>query len=290
MNQMKQSTQIVGTLVVSCPDQKGLIATLAQTLADHGINIIDTQQHTDLNAGMFFQRLRFDATELDLSRSQFKDLLGERLLPLEMKWRISFADENTRVAIFTSKFEHCIYDLLIRHRLGELDCEIPLVVSNHPDLEHVAKSFDIPYKVFPITKENKAEQELAALDLLRQNNIDLVILARYMQILSPMFIEQFPNQVINIHHGTLPAFMGAKPYHQAHKRGVKLIGATAHYATSDLDMGPIIAQEVIACSHNDDVEDLIRKGRDMERITLGRAVRAHLEERIIVHDGKTVVF
>lgn len=290
MNQMKQSAQIVGTLVVSCPDQKGLIATLAQTLADHGINIIDTQQHTDLNAGMFFQRLRFDATELDLSRSQFKDLLGERLLPLEMKWRISFADEKTRVAIFTSKFEHCIYDLLIRHRLGELDCEIPLVVSNHPDLEHVAKSFDIPYKVFPITKENKAEQELAALDLLRQNNIELVILARYMQILSPMFIEQFPSQIINIHHGTLPAFMGAKPYHQAHERGVKLIGATAHYATSDLDMGPIIAQEVIACSHNDDVEDLIRKGRDMERITLGRAVRAHLEERIIVHDGKTVVF
>jgi len=290
MNRMKQSAQIVGTLVVSCPDQKGLIATLAQTLADHGINIIDTQQHTDLNAGMFFQRLRFDATELDLSRSQFKDLLGERLMPLEMKWRISFADEKTRVAIFTSKFEHCIYDLLIRHRLGELDCEIPLVVSNHPDLEHVAKSFDIPYKVFPITKENKAKQELAALDLLRQNKIDLVILARYMQILSPMFIEQFPNQVINIHHGTLPAFMGAKPYHQAHERGVKLIGATAHYATSDLDMGPIIAQEVIACSHNDDVEDLIRKGRDMERITLGRAVRAHLEERIIVHDGKTVVF
>ncbi len=290
MTQTKQVAQIVGTLVVSCPDQKGLIATLAQTLADHGVNIIDTQQHTDLEAGMFFQRLRFDATELDLTRSQFEKLLGERLLPLEMKWRLSFADEKARVAIFTSKFEHCIYDLLIRHRLGELDCEIPLVISNHPDLEHVAKSFNIPYKVFPITKENKAEQELAAIALLRQNNIDLVILARYMQILSPMFIEEFPSQIINIHHGTLPAFMGAKPYHQAHERGVKLIGATAHYATSDLDMGPIIAQEVIACSHIDNIEDLIRKGRDMERITLGRAVRAHLEERIIVHGGKTVVF
>ncbi len=290
MNQAKQPAQIIGTLVVSCPDQKGLIATLAQVLADHGINIIDTQQHTDLDERMFFQRLRFDATELDLSRSQFKELLGEQLLPLEMKWRISFADEKKRVAIFTSKFEHCVYDLLIRHRLGELDCEIPLILSNHSDLEPVAKSFNIPYKVFAITKENKDEQERAEIDFLKENKIDLVILARYMQILSPAFIEEFPNQIINIHHGTLPAFMGAKPYHQAHARGVKLIGATAHYATSDLDQGPIIAQEVISCSHNDNVDDLIRKGRDMERITLGRAVRAHLEERIIVHAGKTVVF
>lgn len=283
-------TQIIGTLVVSCPDQKGLIAALAKILADHGVNIIDTQQHTDLEAGMFFQRLRFDATDLDLSRSAFKGLLGENLAPLEMTWRLSFADEKKRVAIFTSKFEHCIYDLLIRHRLGELDCVIPLVISNHPDLEPVAKSFGVPYKVFPITKDTKPDQEQAEIDLLRNQKIDLIVLARYMQILSPEFIEQFPHRIINIHHGSLPGFMGAKPYHQAHERGVKLVGATAHYATSELDQGPIIAQEVRPCSHDDDVEDLIRKGRDIERITLGQAVRAHLEDRIIVHAGKTIVF
>ncbi len=283
-------TGSTGTLLVSCPDRKGLIAALAQMLADHGMNIIDTQQHTDLTAGMFFQRLRFDASELDISRDDFKDLLRIKLSRFDMDWRLSFRDEKKRIVILVSKFEHCIYDLLLRHRLGELDCEIPLILSNHPDLQHVADSFGIPYRVFPIDRTNKAEQEEKQLALLDELGTDLVVLARYMQVLSPTFIERYRERIINIHHSSLPAFVGARPYHQAYERGVKLIGATAHYATADLDQGPIIDQEVTHCSHDDSIEDLVRKGRDMERITLARAVRAHLEDRIIIFGRRTVVF
>ncbi len=279
-----------GTLVVSCPDRKGLIAALAQMLADHGVNIIDTQQHTDLEAGMFFQRLRFDATDLDISRADFKDLLRIKLSRFDMDWRLAFRDEKKRVAIFVSKFEHCAYDLLLRHRLGELDCEIAMLISNHPDLQHVAESFHVPFHLFPIDKQNKEAQEAKEITLLEEERVDLIVLARYMQILSPGFTERFRERIINIHHSTLPAFVGARPYHQAYERGVKLIGATAHYATPDLDEGPIIHQEVERCSHDDAVEDLVRKGRDMERITLARAVRAHLEDRIITYGRRTVVF
>jgi len=282
--------QIMGTLLVSCPDRKGLIAALAQMLADHNLNIINTQQHTDMVAGMFFQRLRFDASQMDVSREDFEALLRIKLNRYDMAWRLSFSDEKKRMAIFVSKIAHCLYDLLLRHRLGELDCEIPLIISNHADLRPVANGFGIPFEVLPITKKNKRQMEDKQLAILEERKIDLVVLARYMQILSDDFVAHFPERIINIHHSTLPAFKGAKPYHQAFERGVKLIGATAHYATAELDEGPIIDQEVTHCSHDDGIDDLTRKGRDMERITLARAVRAHLEDRIIVYGMRTVVF
>jgi formyltetrahydrofolate deformylase len=279
-----------GTLVVSCKDRKGLIAATAQVLADHRVNIVDTQQYTDLHAEMFFQRFRFDATDLDISRVDFRDLLRIQLERYDMDWKLSFHTERKRIAIFVSKFRHCIYDLLLRHRLGELDCDIGLIISNHSKLEGIQTQFGIPFHVFPIDKKNKQSQEQQEIALLEKEKIDLVVLARYMQILSPTIVNSFPNKIINIHHSTLPAFVGAKPYHQAFERGVKLIGATAHYVTTNLDEGPIIDQEFTRCSHKDTVSDLIRKGRDIERITLGRAVRAHLEDRIIPYGRKTVVF
>ncbi len=278
------------TLSVSCPDRKGLVAALSALLYDHGANILQAQQHTDPADGWFFQRIRFDLDGLDISREQLEELLRIECGRYEMTWQLSFSDRSKRMAIFVSKFEHCLYDLLLRHRLGELPCEIPLIISNHPDLENVAEQFGVPYHVFPIAKQTKKDQELKEIDLLKRENIDLVVLARYMQVLSDTFINEFPRRVINIHHSTLPAFMGAKPYHQAYERGVKLIGATAHYATPELDEGPIIAQEVESCSHRDTVGDMIRKGRDAERMALARAVRWHLEDRILAHGHKTVVF
>jgi formyltetrahydrofolate deformylase len=278
------------TLLLSCPDRKGLVAALSQFLYDHGANILDAQQHTDLTEGMFFQRIHFDMAELDIPRDQLETLLEIECGRYKMRWRISYSDRRKRVAIFVSKFEHCLYDLLLRHRLGELVCEIPLIVSNHPDLESVAEKFDVPYHLYAISKQTKAEQEAKEIALLEEQQIDLVVLARYMQILSQSFTERFTERIINIHHSTLPAFVGARPYHQALERGVKLVGATAHYATSDLDEGPIIAQDVVDCSHEDTVQDLVRKGRDVERMVLAKAVRWHLEDRILVHGRRTIVF
>lgn len=278
------------TLLLCCPDRRGLVEAMARLLYDHGANILEAGQHLDASESMFFQRICFDSAGLDISREQLEDLLRIECGRYEMQWRISWSDRPKRVALFVSKFEHCLYDLLIRHRLGELVCEIPIIVSNHPDLESVARQFGIDYHVFPISRETKAAQEAAEVALLREQGIDLVVLARYMQILSGDFTSQFPERVINIHHSTLPAFIGARPYHQAHGRGVKLIGATAHYATEDLDEGPIIAQDVEACDHRDTIADLVRKGRDIERMVLARAVRAHLEDRIIAWGRRTVVF
>jgi formyltetrahydrofolate deformylase len=277
------------TLLVSCPDRKGLIAALATLLADHGANILQAQQHT-AHGEMFFQRIHFDLTDLDIGRAELEDLLRIECGRYRMHWSISYGDRLKRVALFVSKFEHCLYDLLLRHRLGELRCELALVISNHPDLEGVATQFGVPYQLFPITEQTKHEQELRELERLHAEGVDLVVLARYMQILSNEFIEKFAGRIINIHHSFLPAFIGARPYHQAHERGVKLIGATAHYATADLDEGPIIAQEVVATSHRDTIQDLVRKGRDVERAALAHAVRAHLEDRILVHGRRTIVF
>ncbi len=207
-----------------------------------------------------------------------------------MRWRLAWSDLPKRVVIFVSKVEHCLYDLLIRHRLGELDCASPLIISNHPDLEGIAEQFGVPYHVFAISKATKADAEKKEIALLEREKIDLVVLARYMQILSDEFITRFPDRIINIHHSTLPAFGGARPYHQAFERGVKLIGATAHYATAELDEGPIIAQDVVPTTHRDTIQDLVRKGRDVERIVLARALRAHLEDRIIAEGRRTVVF
>jgi len=278
------------TLVVSCPDRKGLVAALASLLHDHGANIREAQQHLDPEEHIFSQRIHFDLTDLDLPRAQLEELLRIECGRYQMRWRISYSDRPKRVAIFVSRFEHCLYDLLIRHRLGELRCEIPLVISNHPDLGTVAEQFGVSYHLYPIDKQNKAAQEARELELLARERIDLVVLARYMQVLSGEFIAHYPERIINIHHSTLPAFVGARPYHQAHERGVKLVGATAHYATTDLDEGPIIAQEVVSVSHRDTVEDMVRRGRDVERMVLAEAVRAHLDDRIVALGRRTVVF
>jgi formyltetrahydrofolate deformylase len=278
------------TLLVSCPDRKGLVAALAQLLYGHGANILDADQHTDTAASMFFQRIRFDLRELHTDRVALERGISDVAERFEMKWRLSYSNAVKRVALFVSKYDHCLYDLLLRHRAGELSCEFPLIVSNHPDLAPVAEQFGVPFQVFAIDKSNKDQQEQAQWALLDAQRIDLVVLARYMQILSSDFTARYPNRIINIHHSFLPAFVGSKPYHRAYERGVKLIGATAHYATSDLDEGPIIEQDVARTSHRDSVEDLVRRGRDLEKTCLARAVKWHVEDRILVYNNKTVVF
>ena len=282
--------QDTATLLVSCPDRRGLVAALAQVLYGHGANILDADQHTDPVAGQFFQRIKFDMSELHTDRRSLETAIGEVAQRFSMKWRLCDRTHRYRTAIFVSKYDHCLYDLLLRQRSGELATDIPLIISNHQDLEPVARQFDVPFHHLPVTKDTKAEQEDKTLQLLAGANVDLVVLARYMQILSDDFLNAFNGQVINIHHSFLPAFMGSKPYHRAFERGVKLIGATAHYATAELDEGPIIEQDVVRCSHSDSVQDLVRKGRDLEKFVLARAVRWHLDDRILVYDNKTVVF
>ena len=278
------------TLLVSCRDRRGIVAALAQVLYGHGANILDADQHTDPTAGQFFQRIRFDLSDLHTDRVALEQAIAEMAQRFAMDWRLHYANRRKRMAIFVSRYDHCLYDLLLRHRAGELAADIPLIVSNHPDLAVIAAQFAIPFQVFPISKDNKREQEDAEARLLQEESIDLIVLARYMQVLSLDFVARFPARIINIHHSFLPAFIGGKPYHQAHERGVKLIGATAHYATTDLDEGPIIEQDVIRTSHRDSIDDLVRKGRDVERNVLARAVRWHLEDRVLVHGNKTVVF
>jgi formyltetrahydrofolate deformylase len=278
------------TLLVSCPDRRGIVASLAQVLYGHGANILDASQHTDANAGVFFQRVRFDLSELRTDRTTLEQAVREVAQRLGMTWQLEPDDRVRRMAIFVSRTDHCLYDLLLHHRAGDLACEIPLIVSNHPDLEPVARQFGIEYCVFPITGDTKRAQEEREMALLDERGIDLVVLARYMQVLSGEFVERYSKRLINIHHSFLPAFSGGRPYHQAHERGVKLIGATAHYATKDLDEGPIIEQDVIRTSHRDSVGDLARKGRDLERNVLSRAVAWHLEDRVLVYGNKTVVF
>jgi formyltetrahydrofolate deformylase len=283
-------TATVATLLVSCPDRKGLVASLAQVLYGHGANILDADQHTDPVAGMFFQRIRCDLTTLTTDQVALEHGVRECAERFGMTYRMSYGDRTPRIAIFVSKYDHCLYDLLIRHRAGELRCDVALVVSNHPDLEPVARHFAIPFHHLAVTDATRAEQEAAALALLAGAGVDAIVLARYMQILSPAVVERYPARIINIHHSFLPAFIGASPYRQAYERGVKLIGATAHYVTDRLDEGPIIEQAVVRCSHRDSVDDLVRKGRDLEKRVLASAVRWHLEDRILVYAGKTVVF
>jgi formyltetrahydrofolate deformylase len=278
------------TLLVCCPDRKGLVAALAQVLYGHGANILDADQHTDPVAGQFFQRIKFDLSELHTDRTSLETAISEVAQRFSMNWRIADGRSRSRTAVFVSKYDHCLYDLLLRQRAGELSTDIPLIISNHPDLEPVAKQFNVPFRHLPIAKGAKRAQEEEALALLEAERIELVVLARYMQILTDDFLKAFSGQVINIHHSFLPAFMGSKPYHRAFQRGVKLIGATAHYATADLDEGPIIEQDVVRCTHRDSVQDLVRKGRDLEKVVLARAVRWHLDDRILVYDNKTVVF
>lgn len=278
------------TILVSCPDRRGLVAALAQLLYGHGINILDADQHTDSAANMFFQRIRMDLREMHTDRMSLERAIAEVAARFDMRWRLAYGSHHKRLAVFVSKYDHCLHDLVLRQRAGELACDIPLIVSNHAELAPVAQGYGIAFHAFPISAATKAAQEAKILELLERERIDVVVLARYMQVVSAQFCERYAERAINIHHSFLPAFVGGKPYHQAHLRGVKIVGATAHYVTSDLDEGPIIEQDVMRVSHRDSVDDLIRKGRDLERTVLSRAVRHHLEERVLVAGNKTVVF
>lgn len=277
------------TLLISCPDQRGLVAKFANFIYANGGNIIHADQHTDFAAGLFLTRIEWQLDGFNLAREYIAPAFSAIAQPLGAKWELHFSDTVPRIAIWVSRQNHCLLDLLWRQQAKEFVAKIPLIISNHPNLKFVAEQFGIDYHHIPITKENKLEQEVKQLELLRQYKIDLVVLAKYMQIVSPDFINQFP-QVINIHHSFLPAFVGANPYHRAFERGVKIIGATAHYATADLDAGPIIEQDVVRVSHRDEVDDLVRKGKDLERIVLARAVRLHVQNRVLVYGNRTVVF
>jgi formyltetrahydrofolate deformylase len=275
-------------LLIDCPDRKGLVARVSGLLYEHGANILHADQHRDKELGLFFMRVEWELNGFDLEafRTAFAPMAAE----LSMTWKLTSSARRPRVALFCSQYLHCMADLLHRWRTGELACQISLIVSNHRDVEKLAAFYDVPFEHVPVTAETRAVSEARQLELLAQNEIELVILARYMQILSPAFVARYPAAIINVHHSFLPAFTGARPYHAAHARGVKLIGATSHYVTEVLDDGPIIEQDVARISHRDQVEDLVARGRDLERMVLSRAVRWHLDRRILCYGNKTVVF
>ncbi len=278
-------------LLMHCPDREGIIAIASSFIKNHGGNVINLDQHVDREEGIFFMRVEWDLTNFDIARTSMRELFARTFSKkYGVTFELYFSDEKPRMAIFVSKMSHCLYDLLARYTAGEWHVEIPLIVSNHPDMESAARRFDIPYFHIPITKENKDEQEAYTLDLLKSHKIDFVVLARYMQIITENFISHYPNNIINIHHSFLPAFVGAKPYHAAHARGVKLIGATSHYVTSDLDAGPIIEQNITRISHRDTVSSLVRKGRDLEKIVLSQAVEQHIQHKILTYKNKTILF
>jgi formyltetrahydrofolate deformylase len=276
------------TLQVACPDRPGLVAAVAGCLAAHGGNILDSDQHTDPVERTFHQRLRFELPER--AGAAFESALAQLASELGLVTHLRRPGRTSRMAIFVSRLDHCLYDLLLRHAAGELPCDVAVVVSNHPELAPVAAHFGVPFQAVPITPATRAEHDSVVIELLDELDISLVVLARYMQLISPTLVSRYDGRMINIHHSFLPAFIGARPYHQAHERGVKLIGATAHYVTDVLDEGPIIEQDVIRATHRDTVDDLVRKGRDVERAVLGRAVRWHLEDRVLRYGNRTVVF
>ena len=277
-------------LLLSCPDRRGIVAAASAFLAEHGANILDADQHTDPDDGQFFMRIEFDAAELTVSHDELQQRWQAVADRFDIRWRLARAAERKRAVILVSKHDHCLQDLLYRHRVGELDMDIAAVVSNHPDSAAVVSGYGLRYHTLPVTKENKDQQEARLLEICAEANVHTIILARYMQVLSQTVIDAYPNRIINIHHSFLPAFAGGRPYEQAHRKGVKLIGATSHYVTAELDAGPIIAQQTAATNHRDTVADLVRKGRDLERTTLAAAVRAHLSDKVLVHQGRTVVF
>ncbi len=278
-------------LLIHCPDQKGLVIAVTEFIFKNGGNILHLDQHVDEQQSVFFMRVQWDletfAIPNDRISEYFETLVASRF---DMHFQIHFSGEKPRMALFVSKLPHCFYDLLARYESGELEVEIPVIVSNHDDMRPVAERLGIDYHRIEITKDNKLEQEQKQMELLARHNIDFVVLARYMQILSEQFIDAYPQRIINIHHSFLPAFPGARPYHSAYQRGVKIIGATSHYVTTELDAGPIIEQDVSRVSHEDSVEDMVRKGRDLEKIVLARAVWNHLHRNVLVYDNRTVVF
>ena len=279
------------TLLMHCPDRPGLVAAVTRFLADHGANIIDLDQHVDRAEGVFFMRVKWELDSFDLSPEAFDATFAPAIAePFSVTWQLHTDDRPLRMAIFVSQMSHCLYDLLSRWQSGEWAVEIPLIISNHETLRPVAEQFGVPFEHFPITPENKAEQEAREIALLQSQAIDLVVLARYMQIVSPQLIEAYPQRIINIHHSFLPAFAGAKPYHAAHARGVKIIGATSHYVTEELDAGPIIEQDVTRITHRDSVGELVRKGQDLEKLVLARGVWAHIQRQTLVYRNRTIVF
>ncbi|AFZ34294.1 formyltetrahydrofolate deformylase [Stanieria cyanosphaera PCC 7437] len=282
-------TSPTATLLVSCPDRPGLVAKIANFIYSNGGNIIHADQHTDFTAGLFLIRIEWQLEGFLLPRDVIDTAFAAIAKPIEASWQLHFSDTIPRIAIWVTKQDHCLLDLLWRHQAQELPAQIALIISNHAHLESIAQQFKLDFYQFPITKDNKLEQEAKELELLQKYQIDLIVLAKYLQILSADFVAKFPN-IINIHHSFLPAFPGANPYQRAYERGVKIIGATAHYVTADLDEGPIIEQEVVRVSHRDTVADLIRKGKDLERLVLSRAVRLHLQNRVLVYGNRTVVF
>jgi formyltetrahydrofolate deformylase len=279
-----------GILLIDCPDRSGIVAAVSEFLYRRHANILHADQHQDADRGLFLMRVEWDlenfAPSFEECRREFAGIASR----FHMRWRMERSDPPHRVALFVSKYDHCLVDLLYRHHSGELACEIPLVVGNHPDAQRWADFYQVPFFHIPVTPATKTDAELRQLELLREYRIDLVVLARYMQVLSADFIAAFKHPVINVHHSFLPAFSGARPYHRALERGVKLIGATGHYATQDLDEGPIIEQDVVRISHRDGLDDIMQKGRDLEKVVLSRAVRWHIAHRVLVYDRKTVVF
>lgn len=274
-----------------CPDQRGIVARITDFISRNNGNIVALDQHTDRDEKRFFMRVEWELDAFSLTKEQISPAFEHSIaIPCKMKWNLNFSDQIPKMAIFVSKMSHCLYDLLARYQGGEMKVEIPLVISNHKDLEEVVKKFGIKFVYIPITTDNKAEQEKKELEILHEHGIDFIVMARYMQILSSDFVSHYPERIINIHHSFLPAFIGAKPYHAAHARGVKIIGATSHYVTSDLDGGPIIDQGISRITHRDNVEGLIQKGRDIEKIVLSRAVKAHVERKTLIYKNRTIIF
>lgn len=278
------------TLLITCPDSKGIVAAIAEFLYQHNANILHADQHQDAENNLFLMRVEWDLAGFTLPTTDFEQHFSAIATRFKMEWQLKLSKKPLRVAIMVSQYDHCLADLLHRHKNGELICDIPLIISNHHDTEALAKFYGVDFHYIQINKDNKVAAEAEQFALLNQYKIDLIVLARYMQILSPDFVTRYPKQIINIHHSFLPAFIGAKPYHRAFERGVKLIGATAHYVTEVLDEGPIIEQDIDRISHRDQVVDLIQKGRDLERIVLSKAVSWHIENRILLYANKTVIF
>ena len=278
-------------MLIHCPDEKGIILSVTNYISRNNGNIVDLDQHVDSEQKIFFLRAEWTLSDFNIPRENIGAHFGSEVAQkYQMQYTIHFRDEKIRMALMVSKMDHCFNDILSRYKSGEWNVEIPLIISNHPDMEETANRFGIPYHYIPVSKQTKVEQEKKQLQLLSDHNIDFVVLARYMQILSENFIKDYSNRIINIHHSFLPAFPGAKPYHSAHERGVKIIGATSHYVTKELDAGPIIAQSTANISHKDRVEDLVRKGRDIEKVVLSRAIWYHVNRRILSYGNRTIIF
>ena len=278
-------------LLLHCPDKPGILAEVTDFITVNKGNIIYLDQYVDHVENIFFMRIEWELKDFLVPQEKIEDYFATLYAQkYEMNFRLYFSDTKPRMAIFVSKMSHCLFDLLARYTAGEWNVEIPLIISNHPDLQHVAERFGIPFHLFPITKETKEEQEKKEMELLAEHKITFIVLARYMQGISEQMINAYPNRIINIHHSFLPAFVGAKPYHAAFERGVKIIGATSHYVTTELDAGPIIEQDVVRITHKDTVQDLVNKGKDLEKIVLSRAVQKHIERKVLAYRNKTVIF